>query len=101
MSIDNGRLEKHHDKPYELYENTMQDMNHLGNIIQGNRDSLCHRYYDSVDKYGRNILGFGHERSAKHQPVVGALDMTVTSMRDPGFYRMYKKILNFFIRLVF
>ena len=99
MAIDSGMVMKN-EKHFELYNNEMQDMNYLGNMIQGNMDSPYRRYYDSVDRLSRNILGFGHKRSTKYQTSLSALDMTMTSMRDPGFYRIYKKILDFFLTYV-
>lgn len=60
----------------------MQDMNYLGNMIQGNVDSPFLRFYDSLDRLSRNILGYGQEPSTKHQAVPSILDMSVANMRD-------------------
>ena len=100
MAIDSGRVVKK-EKHFDFYENEVLDMNILGNMIQGNMDSPFLRFYDSVDKLARNILGYGQERSTKYQPTIGALDMSITSMRDPGFYRIYKKIVDFFLKYVY
>ncbi|XP_033212250.1 uncharacterized protein LOC117169851 [Belonocnema kinseyi] len=95
MAIDSGRVMQK-EKHLNLYENEMQDLNILGNMIQGNMDSPFLRFYDSVDRLSKNILGYGHERSTKYQTPLSALDLSITSMRDPGFYRIYKKILDHF-----
>lgn len=73
-------------------------MNYLGNMIQGNMDSPFLRFYDSLDSLSRNILGYRQEASSKDQGILSALDMSVTNMRDPGFYRMYKKIIDLFLK---
>lgn len=83
---------------YEFYKDYMKDMNYLGNMIQGNMDSSFLRFYDSLDGLSRNILGYGQNPSSKYQGILSVLDMSVTNMRDPGFYRMYKKIVDFFLK---
>ncbi|XP_033210306.1 larval serum protein 2-like [Belonocnema kinseyi] len=97
MAIDSGRVVMQ-EKKFDLYENEMQDINTMGNMIQGNMDSPFLRFYDSMGRLSKNILGYGHERSSKYHPDLGAVDISMTSMRDPGFYRMYKKIVRFFLK---
>ena len=96
MAIDSGRVVKK-EKHFDLYENEVLDMNILGNMIQGNMDSPFLRFYDSLDRLSKNILGFAQKSSSKYQPNLSALNVLVTELRDPGFYRIYKKILNYFL----
>ncbi|XP_043262248.1 uncharacterized protein LOC122403032 [Colletes gigas] len=73
-------------------------LNILGNIIEGNADSINPRLYGDLDLVARKILGFGLESNVKYQIVPSALEYFTTSLRDPVFYSMYKNILTYYLR---
>ena len=73
-------------------------MNILGNIIEGNADSYNRKFYGSIDSLGRKILGYNLEPSGKYRIIPSALEIFLTSMRDPAFYRLYKRIIDLYYR---
>lgn len=74
--------------------------NDLCNALEGNFDSPQLKLYGSLDRLYRRLLGFAPEVTGKKtgQVTVAALEMPWTSLRDPGFFRMYKRILDFGLR---
>ena len=101
MAVDSGLVLLKDGNFLNIYSNETEGLNILGNIIQGNMDSPFLKYYDSFDKISKTILGFGPTRSTKYQTYPGSLELSPTSMRDPAFYRLYKKILNYFLKCVY
>lgn len=77
---------------------TPEGLDILGNIIQGNADSLNKQLYESIDSLARNILGFNPDPLSKYQVLPSALQYYGTSLRDPAFYRLIKKIVGYFQR---
>lgn len=73
-------------------------LNILGNIIEGNEDSFNQRFYGSIDALGRKILGYNLEPSSKYKILPSALEIFSTSLRDPAFYRLYKRIVDLYYR---
>ncbi|XP_046627911.1 arylphorin subunit alpha-like [Neodiprion virginianus] len=76
--------------------NDAEGLNIFGNIVEGNNDSWNSFYYGSVDHLSRHILGFCLEPENKYQILPSALEHASTSMRDPGFYRIYDKIDDYY-----
>lgn len=75
-------------------------LNVLGNIVQGNVDSINIQFYGQLDMLARKIFGFGYESNVKYQVVPSALELWSTSLRDPVFYSIYKTILNYYHKFV-
>jgi hypothetical protein len=97
-AIDNGHLVVDVDgKHINIYE-TMDGLNHLGNVIQGNADSVNPKYYGHLDSMYRKVLGMAPETTNKHNVIPTALDYYATSQRDPVFYGLCKNIVNYWIR---
>lgn len=92
--MDSGIAYSKEGKIVKLY--TPEGLNVLGNMIEGNWDTVNDQYYGHLDKLGRNILGFNLEplNYAKLHP--SALEHYSTSLRDPGFYRYYKRLVKSF-----
>jgi hypothetical protein len=68
----------------------------LGNIIQGNKDSVNFKLYGSMDYLLRTIMSEGFPSSEYGYEVPSTFMHYETSMRDPGFYQMYKFLLRFY-----
>ncbi|XP_012230110.1 arylphorin subunit alpha [Linepithema humile] len=96
-AIDSGHLVDMNGKHINIYE-TVDGLNHLGNVIQGNADSVNPKYYGHLDTMYRKVLGMAPEVSTKYNVVPTALDYYATSQRDPVFYQMYKNIVTYFMR---
>lgn len=93
-AIDSGFVLDATGKLINIY--TPEGLNILGNIIEGNMDSCNRDFYGSIDLFARKILGFNLEPSTPYQIIPSALELYGTSMRDPAFYRLYKRIFKFY-----
>lgn len=92
-AIDSGFIVDANGKFIKIY-NTPEGLNLLGNLIEGNADSCNRDFYGSIDFFARKVLGYNLEPSTTHQIVPSALEFYGTSMRDPAFYRFYKRIFK-------
>jgi hypothetical protein len=95
-AIDSGFFYDESGKQISFY--TPEGLNYLGNIIEGNYDSFNLKYYGSYDVLARDIFGMSFDSKFKNYNVPSSLQYFSTSIRDPAFYRLYSKILNFFYR---
>ncbi|KAJ8680420.1 hypothetical protein QAD02_016207 [Eretmocerus hayati] len=95
-AIDSGYIYNGAGKQVSLY--SPEGLNYLANIIEGNYDSYNYNYYGSYDALARNILGHSHWPNNKDLMVPSSLQYFSTSLRDPAFYRIYDKILSFFMK---
>jgi len=68
----------------------------LGNLLQGNKDSLHENYYGSYDLYLRNIINDGIAYGKFENDLPGPLMHYETSLRDPVFFEMYQKLLKYY-----
>lgn len=97
-AIDSGFVLDVTGKMINIY--TPEGLNILGNIIEGNMDSCNPDFYGSIDLFARKILGYNLEASTPYQIIPSALEFYSTSMRDPAFYRFYKRIAAYYYRLL-
>lgn len=95
-AIDSGFVLDVNGKMINIY--TPEGLNILGNIIEGNVDSCNLDFYGSIDLFARKIFGYNLEPSIPYQIIPSALEFYSTSMRDPAFYRFYKRILFYYYR---
>ncbi|KAK9887819.1 hypothetical protein WA026_000134 [Henosepilachna vigintioctopunctata] len=70
----------------------------VGNLIEANADSPNLRFFGPVLSYARHLLGYSYQPKDKYNIAPSALEHFETSMRDPAFYQLYKKIFNLFER---
>ncbi|CAH4030063.1 unnamed protein product [Pieris brassicae] len=81
---------------------TPEAINVLGNIIEGNVDSPNIDFYGSLINTWKSLLGNsiiqGHVFHKQHIPLLipAAIENYQTCMRDPAFYMIWKRALNFF-----
>jgi hypothetical protein len=94
QAVDSGMVFIKEGKPAKIY--TPEGLNMLGNIIEGNADSCNEMYYGNVDMLARNILGFNSPPLTPYKLQPSALENMLTSLRDPAFYRLYKRLLHFY-----
>ncbi|KAL2732724.1 hexamerin-like [Vespula maculifrons] len=95
-AIDSGLVVDKNAKLVKIYSS--DGLNVLGNIIEGNQDSHNYDFYGSLDYYVRKIFGYNVDPATPYQIVPSALESFATSLRDPAFYRLYKKICNYYYR---
>ncbi|XP_032453316.1 arylphorin subunit alpha-like [Nasonia vitripennis] len=75
-----------------------EGLNILANIIEGNYDSMNMKYYGSYDVLSRRVLGMNYDAKNKDMYIPSSLENFSTSMKDPAFYRIYNKIVGFFMK---
>lgn len=73
-----------------------ESIEYLGNLIQSNPDSVNTRYYGFLEMYARILLGASVEHFEDHKVVPSVLEQFETSLRDPVFYQLYKRIIGFY-----
>lgn len=83
---------QHKGNKHHLYSE--EGINILGNIIEGNADSQNYHYYGSYVNIARHLLGYAKHPLNHHKLAPSALEQHSTSLRDPAFYHIYKKVLN-------
>ncbi|KAG8042144.1 hypothetical protein G9C98_000135 [Cotesia typhae] len=96
MAVDSGFILSAGGKMISI--ETHEGLNLLGNLIEGNEDSLNKYFYRSIDTSARRILGFNLEPKTPYQVIPSALESTFACMRDPAFYRLYKRIGYYYYR---
>lgn len=62
----------------------------MADLIESNPESRNPQYYGGLQEYGRHLLGYSYQEDPS------ALEHFETSLRDPAFYLLYKKIVLFF-----
>lgn len=97
-AIDLGYVYDKNGKQLNIY--TPEGFNVLANLIEGNVDSCNRRFYGMYDALARDILGFNFDYKNKNKVIPSALQCYSTSLRDPAFYRLYKRIMMYFFRFV-
>ncbi|XP_059052700.1 arylphorin-like [Achroia grisella] len=84
----------------DLYNS--KSINFVGNYWQANYDlydNVPHRHYwRSYEVAARRILGGAPRISDEYLNVPTALDFYQTSLRDPAFYQLYARILDYIIQ---
>lgn len=73
-----------------------ESIEYLGNLIQTNPDSVNTRYYGFLEMYARILLGASVEHFEDHKVIPSVLEQYETSLRDPVFYQLYKRIIGFY-----
>ncbi|KAK9887818.1 hypothetical protein WA026_000133 [Henosepilachna vigintioctopunctata] len=92
--IDLGYFYTHDGNKVDLY--TPEGFKVLGNIIEGNTASPNYRYYGSYVNFARHLLGYAKQPLDNYKLAPSALEHFETTMRDPAFYKLFKKITLLF-----
>jgi len=96
-AIDSGYVVDTNGKHINIYD-TVNGLDYLGNMIQGNSDSVNQMYYGYVDYLYKKILGMHSVPVTEYNVIPTALDSSTTNMRDPVFYGIYKNIVTYWMR---
>uniref|UniRef100_UPI00313433C7 hexamerin 1B precursor n=1 Tax=Tribolium castaneum TaxID=7070 RepID=UPI00313433C7 len=95
-AIDSGYVFTRSGQKVDLF--SRDGINILGNLIEGNPDSPYYKYYGAYQVFARHLLGYSFQPLTYHKTYPSALEHFETSMRDPAFYQLYKKLINYFYR---
>lgn len=68
----------------------------LGNLIKGNLDSKNRRFYRNFIRLAKVVLGTSVDLLDDRRVIPSVLEHYETAMRDPVFYQLYKKVINFY-----
>ncbi|KAJ1519982.1 hypothetical protein ONE63_004214 [Megalurothrips usitatus] len=74
----------------------MKGINILGNIVEGNKDSVNNRYYAAYTSMLRNLFALIMDPSMEHGVAPGVMAHYETALRDPAFYVYTKYLMGFF-----
>lgn len=94
-AIDQGYVETQNGHKVDLRNHN--GINILGNLLQGNRDSVNNQYYRYLEYYYRLLLGGNNNDNVDFDDirfVPTVMDHHETSMRDSVFWQMCKRITN-------
>ncbi|KAG5332240.1 HEXA protein, partial [Acromyrmex heyeri] len=97
-AIDKGYVVDMHGKHIDIYNIIDHGLNYLGNVIQGNADSVNPVYYGQLERLYKKVLGMGPTQITKHTTVPTALELFSTTLRDPMFYGIQKNIATHWMR---
>lgn len=97
-AIDDGYVIDSKGKQVNIY--TEKGLNILGNIVQGNADTINEQVYGHIDLLARKVFGFGLTTDNRYHLIPSALELYSTSLRDPIFFSIYKTILSYYHRFV-
>ncbi|XP_037027574.1 larval serum protein 2-like [Bradysia coprophila] len=75
-----------------------ESIEYLGNFIQGNPDSPVTRFTGYFTVLAKTLLGgsFDHHHTFNSFAIPSVLEHFETSLRDPVFYQLYKKIISYY-----
>lgn len=79
---------------------TPEGLNVFGNLIESNSDSPNYKYYGSLWRFARHLLGYSWQPLNQNKLVPSALEHYSTSMRDPVFFQLYKLLALKFQRFM-
>ncbi|XP_053945983.1 larval serum protein 2 [Anastrepha ludens] len=81
------------------HKDDMEAVNQLGNILQGNVDSVDRKFYNSISKIYKDIVNEGVPYGKYEEPLPSTFMHYETSLRDPLFFSLMKDIVHFYWHL--
>ncbi|XP_046434253.1 arylphorin subunit alpha-like [Neodiprion fabricii] len=72
----------------------------LGNLIQGNADSVNHDLYGNYELLARDVLGFSPAPRGKYDVVPSIMQVYGLSLRDPMYWSLVKRIMSYHKKFV-
>ena len=73
-----------------------ESIEYLGNLVQGNVDSVNTRFYKYIPYFAKMMLGASVSTMQPHTVIPGVLEQYETMLRDPMFYQLYKRIISYY-----
>jgi len=87
---------------FTLYDGTKYDLtkpeniDNLALLIKGFTDVEDRRFYGYLEYFAKMLLGTSMTTMNYHRTIPSVLEHFETSMRDPIFYQLYKRIINYY-----
>ncbi|XP_018323798.1 allergen Cr-PI-like [Agrilus planipennis] len=93
-AIDAGFVYTEKGEKVDIY--TPEGFNILGNIIEGNADSLNSRFYGHLQIFAHQLVVDNHIQPDEYHVVPSVLQHFETSLRDPIYWEFMKRIVVLF-----
>lgn len=93
-AVDMGYFTWHDGTTYDLTKPESIDM--LGKFIQGTTNVNDKRFYGYLEYFSKMLLGTSMTTMNYRKNIPSVLEHFETSMRDPVFYQLYKRIINYY-----
>ncbi|KAB0790879.1 lantern octopamine-binding secreted hemocyanina [Photinus pyralis] len=93
-AIDLGFVITEDGKQVGIY--TPDGFNTLADILEANPQAINSQYYGHLLVYARHLIGYTFQALGPYKTVPSALENFETSMRDPGFWQLYKRLIIHF-----
>nr|DAA79955.1 TPA_exp: hexamerin-like protein 6 [Locusta migratoria] len=93
-AVDFGYLYGYDFKTFNLNEKDLTDI--LGNVIEGNAESVNYEFYGSIYRYLISLFGHIADPYHKYGAPASVLEQPETQLRDPLFYRIAKRVISIF-----
>ncbi|XP_076299326.1 hexamerin 70a-like [Lasioglossum baleicum] len=93
-AIDSGNVLTSENKWVNI--NNFDGLNILGNLIEGNEDSVNKYFYGSIDRLARTILGYTADDVNEQAIIPSVLQTSIASLRDPAFFSIYNRIVGLY-----
>ncbi|CAD6994107.1 unnamed protein product [Ceratitis capitata] len=84
---------------HKEHKDDIKAVNELGNILQGNVDSVDRKYYDSISKYYRYIVNEGIPYGKYQETLPTTFMHYETAIRDPLFFQIIKQVIHYYWHL--
>ncbi|XP_017777164.1 PREDICTED: hexamerin-like [Nicrophorus vespilloides] len=93
-ALDNGWVYTPEGKQVFLY--TKEGFQTLCNLVESNPESPNSRFYGDLQVFARRLLGYSYFPLDQYKVAPSALEQFETSLRDPMFYQLYKRMMYYF-----
>lgn len=93
-AIDLGYITWYDGTKYDLTK--PESIDFLGKFIQGTTNVDEKRFYGYLEYFAKMLLGTSMTSMTYHKTIPSVLEHFETSMRDPVFYQLYKRIIKYY-----
>ncbi|KAF5294361.1 hypothetical protein FQR65_LT10814 [Abscondita terminalis] len=93
-AIDVGYVIASDGKHVNIY--TPEGFNILADILEANPQAVNLQYYGHLLVFARHLIGYTQQPLDQYKTVPSALENFETSLRDPGFWQLYKRLILHF-----
>ncbi|KAK5638486.1 hypothetical protein RI129_012781 [Pyrocoelia pectoralis] len=93
-AIDLGFVITEDGKQVGIY--TPDGFNTLADILEANPQAINSQYYGHLLVFARHLIGYTFQPLTPYKTVPSALENFETSLRDPGFWQLYKRLIIHF-----
>jgi len=91
-AIDKGYFITYDGTKYDLMK--PESIDFLGKLIRGTMDVNERRFFGYLEYFAKMLLGTSMTTMSHQRTIPSVMEHFETSMRDPMFYQLYKRIIN-------